>query len=333
MTVAFTGTTINSVSITATSASLTLGTAVTSSTGMVTGSYNSTTKAFSLTLNSLQISISSFVNISATTASVNYNGAAAGSTMVTLAAGGSPVAVSLLTVGITGANIFAGVNGPASNSGAVGVSLTGANFSLALMSASSGTTYYAVSATASMLAGVGLPADITVGVGSLNVQINGSSDGTDAVNFAASFPTTGLTVPGSSLSPLDFTQSLIQVSGSLTLNVTNYIQISGGFDFTQTAGVVDITVGAAAFTGATALTFSLGSAASPFFSATGGVSLSFDSTTFTVISASLTVNTDIKIASVLEVDGLSVSLSNLAINLATGAVAGTVSMGVTQGRW
>ncbi len=250
-----------------------------------------------------------------------------------LAAGGT-TSVSLFTLGITGATIFAGVNGPATNSGAVGVSLTNVNLELALMGATNGTTYYAVSATADMVAGVGLPADIMVGVGSLNVQINGSSDGgADAVNFDASFPNSGgngLAVPGSTLAPLDFTQPLIQVSGSLTLSVTNFIQISGGFDFTQTAGVVDITVGAAAFTGATPLTFSLGSAASPFFSATGGVSLSFDATTFTVISASLTVNTELKIASVLEVDSLSVTLSNLSIDLATGDMTGTVGPGGAQ---
>ena len=315
------------VSIAATSASLNLGGGVTSTIGSVSGSYNISAKTFSLTLNSVNIAFSSFVNISATTASLTYAG---GTTTLVNLSGGGTQSVSLLTIGATDVNIFAGLNGPASNTGAVGVELTGANLALALMSTSTGTTYYGVSANATSLSSVGLPGDITVGAGDLDIQINGASTGSaSVVNFDTSFTNpggNGLAVTGTSI-VLDFNQSLVQVAGTLNLAVTDYLQISGGFKFTQTASEVDIIVGSGAFTGATDLTFAVGPIDNPLFSATGSVSMSFNATTFTLNNATLTVNTTLKVASVLEVETLSVSLSNLSVDLATGNLSGTVDSG------
>jgi len=327
VTLSTTGGSVTGVSITAASASLNLGGGVTSTIGSVTGSYDIGTKAFSLTLNSVNIAFSSFVNISAASASLNYGG---GNTTPVNLSGGGTQSVSLLTIGVTDANIFAGLNGPASNAGAVGVELTGANLALALMSTSSGTTYYGVSASATSLSSVGLPGDIKVGAGDLDIQINGASTGsTSVVNFDTSFTNpggNGLAVAGTSI-VLDFNQSLVQVAGTLNLDVTDYLQISGGFKFTQTASEVDITVGSGAFTGATDLTFAVGPTDNPLFSATGSVSMSFNATTFTLNNATLTVNTTLKVSSVLEVETLSVSLSNLSVDLATGNLSGTVDSG------
>ncbi|MDE3068412.1 MAG: hypothetical protein KGJ60_12810, partial [Verrucomicrobiota bacterium] len=323
------GTSVTAVSISATSASLNLGGAVTSTIGQVNGSYDVSTQKFSLTLNSVRIGFSSFVNISADSVALSYTGGNSTSVNLTNGTATSTATVSLLTLGINNATVFAGLNGPASNSDAVGVELSGANLALALMSASGGSVYYGVAASATSLSGVGLPGAITVGTGDLDVQVNASNDGSNVVDFNTSFAGPGLTVqtgPGSSVN-LDYTGSLIQVAGTLDLGVTDNVHISGGFRFTQTATEMDIVVGSAAFAGAQDLNFVLGSEANPFFSATGSVSMTLTATTFTVNSASLTVNTPLKIASVLEVDTLSASLSNLAIDLATGDLSGTVDSG------
>jgi hypothetical protein len=122
--------TAGTVTITATSAGLNLGGAATSSIGAITGSYDIASKAFSLTLNSVSLAFSSFVSVSANSASLAYTSA----TNTTAAlSDGTTASVSLLTVGISNASVFAGVNGPASNANAEGLSLTGANLALALM--------------------------------------------------------------------------------------------------------------------------------------------------------------------------------------------------------
>ncbi len=256
-----------------------------------------------------------------------------GSQSVTVTGSTTPVTVSTLTIGASGVTIFAGVNGPASKNGAVGVELQNAGFALAVMTAANGTTYYGLMASADSLSGVGMPSSALQFSGtSLNVEINGSSGGTGGVvNFDASFPGSsgnGLSVPTgpSSSQVLDFTQEIVQVQGALTLGVTDYIQVSGGFSFTQTSSGVDIVVGSAAFANAPVLDFTVGTASNPLFSATGGLSISINSTTFTINNASLTVSasTPLKIASVLEVVSPSVTLSNLSIDLSSGDIGGTI---------
>jgi hypothetical protein len=256
-----------------------------------------------------------------------------GGQSVTVTGNTAPVAVSILTIGASDVTIFAGINGPASKSGAVGVELQNAGFALALMTAANGTTYYGLMASADSLSSVGMPSSaIQFSGSSLNVEINGSSGGTGGVvNFDASFPGNSgnglsvLTGPSSS-EVLDFAQEIVQVQGALTLGVTDYIQISGGFSFTQTSSGVDIAIGSSAFTNAPVLDVTVGTSTNPIFSATGGLSISINSTTFTITSATLTIDpgTSLKIASVLEVESPSISLSNLSIDLSSGAIGGTI---------
>jgi hypothetical protein len=134
--------TAGTVTISATSASLTLGGAVTSTFGQITGSYDIAGKTFSLSLKSVNIAFSSFVNITADGASLTYNSSTSTTVNLTDGTNTSTKSVSVLTLGIDNASVFAGANGPASNSDAVGVSLSGANLALALMSAPDGTVYY-----------------------------------------------------------------------------------------------------------------------------------------------------------------------------------------------
>jgi hypothetical protein len=246
----------------------------------------------------------------------------------------TPTSVSMLTIGATGVTIFAGINGPKTNSdgtpntSAVGIELDDASFALALMSTSSGKSYYGVTASATSLAGVGLPSSLTIGAGDLDVQVNGSNDSGNVVNFDASFVAgTGLAVAtgtGTSAN-LDFTGSLIRVAGSLDFGVADYIHISGGFSFTKTSNEIDINVGHTAFDGAADLDFVVGSETSPIFSATGFLSMTITATAFTISDASLTI-ASLKIASVLEVDTLTLAISNLSVDLATGDLVGVTDV-------
>ena len=220
---------VTGVSITATSASLNLGGAVTSTIGSVSGSYNINTKTFSLTLNSVNIAFSSFVNISAASASLIYNGSNTTPVNVTDGTTTTQKPVSLLEIGISDATIFAGINGPATNSGAMGVELNSANLALAVMSASDGTIYYGLDTTAGALTAVGLPSGFTASATDLQVEVNGSNDGSNVVNFDSSFVSgTGLAVStGSGTINLDYQSQFLEASGTLELDFNGFVYIHG----------------------------------------------------------------------------------------------------------
>jgi len=474
------------VNITASSASLNLGGAVTSTIGSITGSYDIASKTFSLTLNTVNLAFSSFVNISANSASLTYNSTS--TTSVTLS-DGTTAAVSLLTVGMSGASVFAGVNGPASDANAEGLSLTGVNLAVALMGTAGGTNYYGLRATGGVLAAVGLPstltvsssnleidasgassgsvavnfdttfvagtglavstgggninldfkqpvvqasgtvvlnfngfveisgsmvfqtgtttnvtlsdgttsqvsvleaggtgmtifagvngpgtnpgavgvqatgagfalalfrptsatdtssyfglqasatsmaavgmpAEVTVSAGNLNVQINGGN-GSKVVNFDTSFtPGTGLTIQtGGTPVKLDYTAPLTQVSGTLAMAFTGFVNISGGFAFSQSGGTVNINIGTSAFPGATALNFTLGFGGATFISATGALVMSIDADSISITTATLTVNSGFNIPNILAVASPVVALSTITITDATGQISGAVVNG------
>jgi len=240
--------------------------------------------------------------------------------------------VSVLEIGASGVTIFAGVNGPDTNPGAVGVEVTGAGFGLALFkptATANTTTYYGFSASATSISGVGLPSGVTASAGNLNVQINGATSGSAVVNFDSSFVAgTGLAIAtGGAPINLDFTASLLQVAGSINLTFSSYISISGGFSFTQSGDTVSINLGASAYNGAPALNFSFGSGTTTYFSATGGLSMSFDASSITIVSATLTVDNGFTIPSILQVTTPTVALSNISIDKATGQISGAVVNG------
>ena len=320
--------TSGTVTITATSATFNLGGAVTSTIGAITGRYDVLSKTFSLTLNSVSLAFSSFVNVSASSASLTYSSAS--NTTVTLS-DNTTKQVSLLEVGADNVTIFAGVNGPGSNSGAVGAQATGAEFGLALFEptlATDTSVYFGLEASAASLSGVGLPAGVTLSAGKLNAQINGGS-GSAVVNFNTSFASgTGLTIQtGGAPVSLDYTAPLTQVTGNLALAFTSYLSISGGFAFSQSGSTVNINIGTSAFTGATALSFALGSGGSTFFSATGGLAMSFDADSISITTGTLTVNNGFNIPNIMAVTSPTVTLSNITVNKATGLVSGAVVNG------
>ena len=102
---------------------------------------------------------------------------------VTLAGGGTDT-VSVLTIGASDVTAFVGVNGPpATSSSAIGLSLTGVNFALALMkptAPASTRSYYALRATVASASVVGITG-LTVDVTSLDIQVNGASDSASAI--------------------------------------------------------------------------------------------------------------------------------------------------------
>ena len=247
---------------------------------------------------------------------------------------GSTTVASMLQVGASDVTIFAGVNGPATNSTAEGIELDNAGFALALIYGANNKTYYGLQATAGSLSALGLPAGFNLSGSNLGAAINGSNDSTGGVvNFDSSFTSgtggKGLLVStgGGNNVTLDFATQLVQVYGGINLQFGSYIGISGGFDYTQTSGTVtNIVLGSGAYTGASDLVFTLGTASSTLFTASGSLNMtitagtsSVDGTT-AITSASLSVP-EIKVANVLDVVSPSVTITNISIDNKTGAIS------------
>src|SRR5262249_48158475 len=91
--------------------------------------------------------------------------------------------VSVLTVGASNVNIFVGVNGPATNAGAMGLSVEKASFGLALLKPTNTTdhsSYYGLKASAASVGLVGLDTSIfDLKVAGLSVEVNGGTDTAD----------------------------------------------------------------------------------------------------------------------------------------------------------
>jgi hypothetical protein len=249
---------VQSVTIAASTAQLNLGGGVTSSVGSISNlSYNLSTHAFSMTLNTVGISFSSFLNLSATTVTLNYTGSTqTAATIDVLSSDGKSIttataSVTTLTLGITGGSIFAGVNGPTSTSpNAQGLSISGVNMALALLYDNTGNTFYSSSADSyagdsfyafqlsggTNLKAVGLPNGFAFNASNLTANLNGSinSSGTSESNaFWLDFSTTysstsGLQVGGIAL---DYSKSVFQVGAAVTFNFDGFIYVNGTFTF------------------------------------------------------------------------------------------------------
>ena len=146
---------------------------------------------------------------------------------VTLVGGGTDT-VDVLTIGASDVTAFVGVNGPAASTGAIGLSLTGVNFALALMKPTAlGSTrsYYALKASVASAGIVGVDG-LSISVSSLDLQVNGSSDSAASgpvpvVDFVATYGSGGLAVDagGGNTIGIDFNQRYIRAAGIVTLGV------------------------------------------------------------------------------------------------------------------
>ena len=162
---------------------------------------------------------------------------------------GSSVPVDVMTIGASGVTAFAGVGGPAANPGAIGLSLTGVNFGLALMRPSTPAagdlrSWVALDATVGSASFPSI-AGLTIGVTSLSVGINqpgGSLGGvanTNVVDFSSAPLTVGpvtLNFPGSA-------GSFLMATGAVAITVYGFFVVSGTFTFQKSSATVKLADG------------------------------------------------------------------------------------------
>jgi len=181
------------------------------------------------------------------------------------------VETDLLTIGGTGLDAFVGINGPylvdsdddgdiddddTPNEGALGLSLGGLEFGLAIITPKegqedvAGMDWYALQASADSAEIVGIPG-ITVAAKNMAVainQVNGVPEGTDAatrvVDFAAD-PLDVVTGTGSSLAMnMDGGQGrLIRATGDIELAVSGFFYVAGSLGFEKSDTTVRLTDG------------------------------------------------------------------------------------------
>src|SRR5205814_112388 len=93
-----------------------------------------------------------------------------GSTLSGVSLSPGTLAPTMLTIGGSSLNVFAGVNG-------AGVQLTGVSFGLALVQDTLANSYWGLQATATTTGLVGLPASWTVSMTNVTVKVNASDNG------------------------------------------------------------------------------------------------------------------------------------------------------------
>ncbi|MBV5304948.1 MAG: hypothetical protein JZU70_12255, partial [Chlorobium sp.] len=151
------------------------------------------------------------------------------------------VMANLLAIGGQNVSAFAGLNG--GQPGALGLSLTGVNFGLALLS--EGTRQWvSLQASAAAAAFVGLTG-LTLSGNTLKIEINQKAADNSLVNYAVT-PLVVTTGPASSISlNMDAAEDeLLRVSGNLTLNLFDFFSVSGGFAVEKSTRTVTLSTGA-----------------------------------------------------------------------------------------
>jgi hypothetical protein len=143
----------------------------------------------------------------------------------------------LLTVGASDLDIFAGLNGGTAN--AVGLSLTGASFALALMSDRNDTErkWKALKAGAEAVEILGIP-DVTVSGSNLAVAINSKALDGSVIDFTKNDVqiATGVDEEVN----LDFKGALVQASGAFDINISEFFRVSGEFAFKKSTDIVTL---------------------------------------------------------------------------------------------
>ncbi|MCX8497180.1 MAG: hypothetical protein ORN51_13450, partial [Akkermansiaceae bacterium] len=165
--------------------------------------------------------------------------------------------LSMMTVAASNVNIFVGVNGPAAAPGAMGLSITGASFGMALLKAlppASGppadtSSYYGLKVTAESVAFVGLDV-LDLQLKGLTIELNGGKDATDpnrVVNFTRGNldnDTTDdhkMSIATSSSNNIDLAFAAKQTrvaAADAVLSIDGFVQIHGGFEFGRSASVI-----------------------------------------------------------------------------------------------
>lgn len=282
------------------------------------------------------LNLDGFIYVSGSLAFQDGPSADNGQTITPTSGTSTATVASVLELGGNDLTIFAGEDGPSGTSGATGVELSGASFGLALVTDSNGNLYYGFTESGGTLSAVGLPSDFTFNVTDMSVMLNGTTGSGASLNFASTFGSgSGLSVPtgtGTSVT-LNYTTPLLSVSGTLDIQLSSYLTLTGSFGFTYDSGDSTLTIGLGtdAFTGATAMTVTIGSGSSTLLTATGSLDMTVTSasgvTTTTINSATLTIaDTDgyagLEIPDILQVGTPTITITNMSINDSTGQISG-----------
>ncbi|UCE37498.1 MAG: hypothetical protein JSW00_18920 [Thermoplasmata archaeon] len=201
------------------------------------------------------------------------------STSVTVTDGADPpnteedVSVEILTLGLVVTHAFAGMNGPywredtndngeiddgETNDAAMGLSLSGVEFGLALMKYKTGTpetetdlrSWTALSAEVDEVAFVGIEGLTVEGGAAVKINTGGGTkddvENDKVVDFPASFPDTdGLEIETGDAEGtpilLDFSTDYLRVQGNLTLDIFGFFYVNGSFAFEKTSANVTVT--------------------------------------------------------------------------------------------
>jgi hypothetical protein len=203
------------------------------------------------------------------------------STSVTVTDGGDPpeteedVPVEILTIGLVITHAFAGMNGPywredtndngdiddgETNNAAMGLSLTGVEFGLAMMKYKTVTpetetdlrSWSALSAEVQSVEFVGIEGLTVEGGAAVKINTGGGKkddvENDKVVDFPTSFPDDGgLEVETGDVDGtpilLDFTTDYIRVQGNLKLDIFGFFYVDGSFAFEKTSANVTVTDG------------------------------------------------------------------------------------------
>ena len=154
----------------------------------------------------------------------------------------SSMTADVLTVGGNNVSAFVGLNGGTANE--LGLSLTGVNFGLALLTDQSNSTrkWTSLQASATGADFVGITG-LTLNAGTVDVSINQAASGTVVVDYTP----TGLTVPTSATTDVTLDMAgedgeQLQASGDLTIAVSDFVTLTGTVGF-SVSGTNLVTVG------------------------------------------------------------------------------------------
>ena len=268
--------TINSIAFSAQTATFNLGSTFQSSITGISATVTKNTQSnlsdasVKLTLGngtegSVMFSVSSFLEVGAAGATLYYTGpGTANGQSVNLINGQGAASsdnVTLMSLGLQGAYAFVGINGPsggvtstAPSSPSEGIYLSSVNLALVVMNStsSSGAVYYGLSASGSATS-VGLPGSIAMSVSNVSVQINGGNAAANGNVVDFNTTTSSGFTPGSGYSvslssttstSLDFSQPLVQASGTIDLSFGGFVYVMGSVFFQEgTQSTVNTTNG------------------------------------------------------------------------------------------
>ncbi|NBS64550.1 MAG: hypothetical protein EBT33_09415, partial [Betaproteobacteria bacterium] len=153
------------------------------------------------------------------------------------------VEAGMLTIGGSGINAFAGINGNSPDR--LGLALTNVEFGLALLTSKAQPTrkWTALQATAGSVAFVGLGDSVKIGATNVGVLVN-QADGaaTDVVDFTATDLTVATgTTKGLKLSLDGSRGEMIRASGQLNLDLFGFFQVSGELAVEKSSKSVTLT--------------------------------------------------------------------------------------------